>query len=85
MLLELPGGFLESLVEGGHVRGEYTKDGWGKLGSWPISKWGQYIMVMKKITFNADPDLLDRADCAQALRSADGSNGLMALLKPRPS
>jgi hypothetical protein len=24
---EFTGGFLESLVEGGHVRGEYTKDG----------------------------------------------------------
>ena len=24
---ELPGRFLESLVEGGHVGGEYTKDG----------------------------------------------------------
>ena len=30
---ELPGRFLEPLVEGGHVRGEYTKDGERKLGT----------------------------------------------------
>jgi hypothetical protein len=33
---------LESLVEGGHVGGEYTKDGKGKLGSAPILTSGEH-------------------------------------------
>src|SRR5208337_442059 len=35
---ELPGRFLEALVESGHVRGEYTKDAWGKLGTGPLER-----------------------------------------------
>src|SRR5208337_5586215 len=36
---KLPGRFLEPLIEGGHVRGEYTKDGSRKLGTARILSW----------------------------------------------
>src|SRR5271169_5956768 len=36
---KLSGRFLETLIEGGHVRSEYTKDGSGKLGTAAILHW----------------------------------------------
>ena len=58
---ELAGRFLKALVEGGHVRGEYTKDSWGKLGTGPILRLGRNSKVMKKITFSADEDKIELA------------------------
>src|ERR1039458_2066326 len=58
---ELPGRFLKPLVEGGHVRGEYTKDSSRKLGTASILGWGKHDGD-EKITFNEDAELLDWAE-----------------------